>query len=173
MNSSSVAELLTGVVVYVLIEARRQFDRPKVKTIWALLSEVYGANPTLSDLAEDRRKSYAAELMIAAWRARDNMLLGPQRDTHGAPQKPGFLLDLESKLSQIIGAGNTERPSKRKLDEAAAVGSTVTKKAVPPTGLHMPDLSLESVVHDQLDLDAIGDIDFDVIDWSFWENIQL
>ena len=165
-------ETLIGIVVYVLIEARRQFDKPKAEAIWALLSEVYGANPTLSDLAEDRRKSYASELMTAAWKARENVLRGPQRDTHNAPQKPAFLMNLESKLNQVTETGNIERPSKRKLEETAP-NSAVTKKIVPATGLHMPNLPLENVIHDQLDLDAIGDIDFDVIDWSFWENIQL
>ena len=160
-------------MVYVLVKARRQFDKPRVETIWSLLSEVYGANPTLSELAEDRRKSYAAELMTVAWRARDSILYGPQRDTPGAPQKPAFLVNLESKLNQIIEAGNIEGPSKRKLADTATLNSAATKKAVPATGLHMPELPIENVIHDQLSLDAIGDIDFDVIDWSFWENIQL
>ena len=160
-------------MVFVLIEARRQFDKPKVEIIWALLSEVYGANPTLSELAEDRRKSYAAELITAAWRARDNILHGPQRDTAGAPQKPAFLVSLESKLNQITKAGNIERPTKRNLADTATLNSAATKKFVPATGLQMPELPIENVIHDQLDLDAIGDIDFDVIDWSFWENIQL
>ena len=106
----------------------------------------------LSDLAKDRRKSYAAELMTAAWRARDNIPLGPQRETHGMPQKPASLVNLETKLNQIIGDGNIERPSNRKLDEAAALPSPVTKNAVPSTGLQMPDLTLENAIHDQLDL---------------------
>ena len=160
-------------MVYVLVEARRQCEKPKVETIWVLLSEVYGANTTLSELAEDRRKSYAAELMTAAWRTRDNILHGPHRNTPGTPQKPAFLVSLESKLNQITEAGTIERPSKRKLADTATLNSAATKKAVPPTGLHMPELPMENVIHDQLDLDAIGDIDFDVIDWSFWENIQL
>ena len=142
-----------------LLEARRQFNTRKTDRIWGLLSDLYAANYSLSELVEDRRKSYAIELMILAWRARE------------IAQKPAFLVKLENRLLKYTGGINFEGPSKRHRDEVETYESTPSKRLVPVIGMQGRKLPEENVALGQHDLDAIAEIDFDAIDWSFWDSI--
>ena len=163
-------EALIALVVYVLIEARRQSDTPRADRIWLLLSDIYTANPSLSEMLEDRRKAYAVELMIVAWRARENFLFERQQrqqDISRLPQKPAFLDDLENRLLKYMGPGRSEGASKRRLGEADTLGSTPAKKAVPAGGSQAHNLPVDDMALSQLDLDAFAELDFDAIDWSF------
>lgn len=168
-------QVLITLVVYVLIEARRQFDTPRADRIWGLLSDIYAANPSLRELQEDRRRSHAVELLLVAWRARENFLFERQQrqqDMYRPVQKPAFLDDLENRLLTFIEAGRPEGPSKRKLGEAETSNSTPAKKPVPAAGIQASDLPVDNTVLSQLDLDAIAELDFDAIDWSFWDTVQ-
>ncbi len=161
-------------MVYVLIEARRQFDTSKAERIWLVLSDVYAANPSLSELLEDRRKPYAVELMIVAWRARETFLFERQQrqlDTYRPSQKPAFLVDLENRLLKYFEAGNPGGPSKRKLGEAETLDPMPAKKPVLAAGMQGRDLAVDNVAFNQFDLDTIGEIDLDDIDWSFWDEV--
>ena len=115
-------------MVYVLVEARRNFDKSIAERIWALLSRLYTTNPTLLEIMEDRRKSYAVELMLVAWKT---------CETYCALQKPAFLVDLETKLT---GTTDGAASSKRKLDEAGAHDSTPAKKQHHAGIFNIPDL---------------------------------
>ncbi|MCJ1379801.1 hypothetical protein MMC17_002904 [Xylographa soralifera] len=159
-------------LIYVLVEARRQFDTPEAERIWALLSDVYTANSSLSELQEDRRKSYVVELMIVAWRARENFLVERQQHqlgTYRPPQKPAFLVDLENRLLKYIEAGKPEGPTKRKLGEVETRDPTPIKKLAPPAGTQGRDLPMDNTTFSQFDLDTFAEVNFDAIDWSFWE----
>ena len=159
-------------MVYVLIEAHRQCNTPKAEKLWKLLSDVYTADSSLSELLDDRRKSYAVELMILAWNARENFLVERQQhqpETYRPPQKPAFLVDLENRLPKQFGAGRPEGPSKRKLDEAENLGPTTAKKAVPSADTRGRDLQTDSLIFSQFDQDIFVENNFDAIDWSFWE----
>ena len=158
-------------MVYVLFEANRLSDVPKADKIWALLSDVYTVNSSLLELDEDRRKSYAAELTLAAWKAREDFLTRRQRrqpDTFRPLQRPTFIAELENKLSDFIRLGNPLGPNKRKPDQAELLDTAPTKRSVPTTGTQGFESSGDNLLS-QLDLDTIAYIDFDNIDWSFWE----
>ncbi|KAI4223716.1 MAG: hypothetical protein L6R36_005212 [Xanthoria steineri] len=135
-------------LVYVLIEASRQFDTPKTGRIWALLSDIYAANPGLSDLSDDRRKSYAVELMTAAWRARESFLLG-------------------TSTRFAIAAAETHLPQPSREQ---SITSMPNKKLELAEDISCQGLPEETNALSQLDLATIADIDFDAIDWSFWES---
>ena len=159
-------------MVYVLIEARRQFDTPRAEELWELLSNVYAADSGLLELQEDRRKSYVVELMTVAWKAREKFLVERQQhqqNIFGPPQKPAFLIDLENRLLKYNEAGKLEEPNKRKLDEAEMLDSTPAKKPVPPADTQGRDLPMDNMTFSQFDPDTFAEIDFDTIDWSFWE----
>ena len=165
--------LLTRVlVVYILVEARRQCETARAERIWEVLSNVYAAHHGLSELHDDRRKSYAVELMIVAWRARERYLTERQQGISRLPQKPAFLVGLESRLSECSQVGNSDGPSKRKLGEADTFSPTPAKRLVPAAGMPDGEWPAESGALTQADLDAIADFDFDAIDWAFWEEIQ-
>ena len=150
-------------MVYVLIEVRRQFDTPRAATTWTMLSDLYAANQGLFDLIGDRRKSYAAELMLMAWRARQNNL-SEQRS-----EKPSFLSELERRLIDYHETANPGGRSKRKLDEIENPDPTQAKKPVPSAGTQDQSLPASDTAFDQIDFDSVADMDFDAIDWSFWE----
>ncbi|MCJ1313113.1 hypothetical protein MMC25_006790 [Agyrium rufum] len=160
-------------MVYVLTEARRKYDTPKAERIWAVLADVYASNPSLSDLSDDRRKAYAVELMTVAWRAREGFLLDrPKRqpNTYHASSKPAFLVDLEVKLSSLVGAVNTDTTSKRMLCDVETMDATPIKKSRPEDPFPNLEPNYENIALSQLDLDTIAEIDFDAIDWKFWET---
>ncbi|MCJ1284842.1 hypothetical protein MMC26_004179 [Xylographa opegraphella] len=159
-------------LVYVLIEAHRRFDTPRAEKLWELLSDVYAADPSLLELQEDRRKSYVVELMTVAWKARENFLAERQQhpqNTYRPPQKPAFLVDLENRLLNYIEAGKSEGSSKRKLDEAETLGSTPAKKPMPPLDTQARDVLMDNMSSSEFDPDTFAEIDYDAIDWSFWE----
>ena len=86
--------MLRDPVMCVFVEASRQSDSSKAQQIWNLLSDLYTHNMTLSELSEDRRKSHAAELVVAAWNARQSKL-----DDDQVIRKPEFVTLLEAKLA--------------------------------------------------------------------------
>lgn len=112
--------------------------------IWKVLSNVYAAHHGLSELHDDRRKSYAVELMIVAWRARERFLTERQQVMSRLPQKPAFLAGLESRISELSQVGNSDGPSKRKLGEADISSLTPAKRLVPAAGMQDGDWPAES-----------------------------
>ncbi|KAL8951918.1 MAG: hypothetical protein Q9222_002137 [Ikaeria aurantiellina] len=159
-------------LVYVLIEAHRQCGTPRAERIWSVLSDLYAANHSLSELPGDRRKSYVVELLIKAWKARERYLSENQHNPFQQPQQPTFLLNLERKLSQHSEASKAEGPSKRKLGEAETPDLTPVKKPVPAAGIQNGNLQVDDGAPSSLDLDPFADFNFDAIDWSFWESVQ-
>jgi hypothetical protein len=53
----------------VVIEARDAHDMRTSQESWDILAEVYAAHKDLLDFGDDRRRVYAAQLVIAAWKA--------------------------------------------------------------------------------------------------------
>lgn len=143
---------LTGLVMCVVVEASHQNDPSKTQCIWDLLSNLYSTNSTLSRLSEDRRRPHAAELVVAAWKARQNTSTSHQH----LPQ-PECLAHLEAKLSEY----RTELAQSKNAH--AARQEDIEQKPEP--------ISSEQLFAEQ-DVDAIFDLDFQDIDWSFWSSID-
>lgn len=108
--------------------------------------------------------------MTAAWRARESFLLERQLGSQLPPQKPIFLSHLESSLSQSVEAGKPGALNKRKLGEPRTIESMPNKKLELAEDISCQGLPEETNALSQLDLATIADIDFDAIDWSFWES---
>lgn len=135
----------------ILAEASQQTDTPKTQQIWDLLSELYGANSTLSQLSEDRRVSHAAGLVVAAWKTRQT------KSTLGqCPSRPEFVSRLELKLEEHR-SGNMQTGA-RTIQQGSA-----GQAAEPPTP--------ESFLGEH-DLNAVFELEFQDIDWSFWSSID-
>ncbi|KAF2831472.1 hypothetical protein CC86DRAFT_463354 [Ophiobolus disseminans] len=126
----------------VLIEASGSSDI-KGDELWELLSKVYEANPDLYDLADDRRKLHAAELIVAASKA--------HRAKHGSSPLESLM-----PFEQLKGVLAAYR---------AATGADGSMQNA--TVLAVDDgLSLD------IDLGFEFDMDFHDIDWSFWNSID-
>lgn len=136
----------------VLVEASQQADTGKTERIWSLLSELYSTNPGLSQLSSDRRRSYAAELIVRTWKARQNKLESNQRQP-----TPDFVTQLDAQLLEF----RAEAPQKFSTEELQLDG-------VRQSG---EDAALESFSADH-DFNAIFNLDFQDIDWSFWSSID-
>lgn len=153
-------------MVYVVIEARWKSNTRKAEQIWELLSEVYAANRGLSELSKDRRKAYAVELMVAAWKPRDKFLFEQSQrdDGYHPPKEPAFLVALEVEVAKLKEADTTDQ-SKRKHDDAEIVD-------LPPVKKSAISIDTQPQVVPMGD-PAIGqfDFDFDDVDWSFWNAI--
>lgn len=136
----------------VLVEVSQQNDAGKVQQIWNLLSELYSANSSLSQLAEDRRNSHAAELVIAAWRAHQN-----KHDSGKPLSKPEFVTHLETLFSESRD-GSAEDNKTKEVQQAN-------------TGRKFESMDSESFLP-ELEADAIFDLDFQDVDWSFWNSFD-
>jgi hypothetical protein len=133
--------------MFVLIEASGQSDVYKARELWDLLASVYAANTDLYELAEDRRKLHAAELIVAAWNAHRSKY-GGQRLEH-----PNFVTELGQKLAAYsvdIGVDTSQTYQQRGDDQI-----------VPPAGLP-----------EEGDFDFDFEMDLQDIDWSFWSSMD-
>jgi hypothetical protein len=127
-----------------LVEASDTNDMFKAQELWDLLASVYATNTELLDLAEDRRRLHAAELIVAAWSAYRIKFANHQLET------PGFVTNLEQALATYYNTFDQE--SQEQGDE--------------PT---RPPLDSEPFT---LDGEFEFDIDLQDIDWSFWNSID-
>lgn len=136
----------------VLVEASQQNDESKTQRMWDLLSELYSTNPTLSRLAEDRRRYHAAELIVAAWKARQS-----RSNSNQSLPKPDFVTHLETLLPDP-SIDSAQKPNKT----AAQLGDAAQ---------HAEPVTPQSFLAEQ-DIDADFSLDFQDIDWAFWSSID-
>ncbi|KAJ9652813.1 hypothetical protein H2198_007943 [Neophaeococcomyces mojaviensis] len=139
-------------VMCVLVEAAQQDDASKTQRIWDLLSDLYSTNSTLSQLADDRRKFHAAELVVAAWKARQN---NPNLDQHLS--KPEFVTHLETQFPECR-TGLAQNSSAKVVQDGSA-------------GQRVEPVTPDSFLAEQ-DVDAVFDLDFQDIEWAFWSSID-
>lgn len=127
-------------------------DISKRQRFWDLLSDLYTANASLSELLEDRRKLHAARLVVAAWKARPN-----KSETDRSVPSPDLVANLEARLSE----GSTGLAPNTKAEEAEPKSA---EEGLEP-------VTSESLMAEQ-DFSAVFDLDFQDIDWSFWNSID-
>jgi hypothetical protein len=85
--------LTNNAVMIVLVEASNTSEMLKAQELWDLIDSVYANNPDLLNLAEDRRRSHAAEQIVAAWTTH------PDRSTELRP--PKFMQDMTRRLAAL------------------------------------------------------------------------
>ena len=134
----------------VLVEASRIDDLPKAQEVWDLLTDIYANNRELHDVIEDRRRYHAAELVIAAWKAWQNKP-NPQQ----LIEDPSFIQGLEKELAK----------HRRKSDKVAGKGVVDPPVTSAPAAITPHDALTQD------DFTAVFDLDFQDIDWSFWDNV--
>ena len=119
--------------------------------MWDLLSRLYATDIALSQLSEDRRRSYAAGLIVRAWKARQG-----SADPSQGLQKPDFVVNLEAQVSRPHRGLVQDIGTKAGQDNSEQSGEPVTSEAFPT----------------EPNIDAIFDFDLQDIDWSFWSSID-
>jgi hypothetical protein len=88
----------------VLIEAS-ETSETKAEELWNILSAIYECNPNLYDLADDRRKLHAAELIVGALKGHQSRFGGALLDNLAPFEQ------LARKLAAYQGAnGHTDEP---------------------------------------------------------------
>jgi hypothetical protein len=147
-----VSPRLTELVMCILVEASQQVDLAKTEQIWELLSELYLANPTLSQLSGDRRPFHAAELIVAAWKARQHKF-----STSRSVDPPEFIINLENQLSRS--------------QSDPALGPDAGQKQHVNTRPDLTTAGFEAHPAEQ-EVDAAFGLDFQDIDCSFWSSID-
>lgn len=136
----------------VLVETSQETDTDKCERIWALLSDLYGANRSLLDLAEDRRKLHAGELIVAAWRTCQS-----KGAVGRSLSKPSFVSELEECLQSCS----------IELNQTSNTGEVNGPDLVGRDGLDTSHSFLADV-----DESGLFSLDFEDIDWSFWNSID-
>ncbi len=126
----------------VLVEASHEDDQSKIQETWDLLADLYAANSTLSQLSEDRRRHHAADIVVAAWKARQHKL-GSDRIS----ETPAFVADLEAQLLHLHAQPATS----------------------PDAGPTRLDPEIHPPEHD---FAATFDLDLTDIDWDFWSTVD-
>jgi hypothetical protein len=136
----------------ILIEASQHAGSSRTQQIWDLLSELYAANTSLSELSDDRRKSQAANLVVNAWNARQSK---PTSD--GIWSKPDFVTKLEAQLAQA-GKGHPQNTS------TVAEHQDISEGGV--------DAANPKILPAEQDIGGLLDLDLQDIDWDFWSSID-
>lgn len=132
------------------MEAAHEEDPDNAQKMWDLLSNTYANNSNLWELWEDRRKYQAAELVVIAWRTwqkRFGIALHLSN--------PSFVEDLERELVK----------QRQKTNEETFYDPLQPHTEVTP-------LTPDTVGAVEGDVDAVFDVDFQDIDWSFWSSID-
>ena len=137
----------------ILVEASQQTVEPKAQRIWDLLSNLYSSNAFLVEISEDRRRVHAAELVVAAWKAREH-----KTARNLCPPKPAFVTILENQLKiQHTKSGQKRDADAAQLDDAK------------PGSVQLPS---DELFPEQKEADFDFNLDFQDIDWSFWSSID-
>lgn len=136
----------------VLVEASRENDMGKAQETWDLLADVYATSPILFVLSEDRRRHHAAELVVAAWKAWQHRL-GPSAQYMSPPP---FVSQLKFELAAFRSGNGKE----------TAAGPDQLQS----TTSDMAPITPESVMTENVDF--AFDMDFQDIDWSFWNSME-
>lgn len=138
--------------MFVLVEAWRENDVIRAQQTWDLLANVYATNPSLFELSGDRRRHHAAELVVAAWKAWQHRL----EPSNLCTSPPEFVSRLTTGLTAC------------KLD-VDQVGTSVHEHQYDANASLIP-ITPESIMTE--DVHAFFEIDFQDIDWSFWNSIE-
>ena len=130
--------------MYIILEAHHRFDNDAVADLWSLIRRVYAIHPELTTAIHRPEIAHIAHIALAAWQRRDEYLR-QQRDfdLQSEYESPQWILDLRRKFD--VPHGN----------ESFATDPAEQRPAIDASQL----LPL--------------DFDFDSIDWSFWDEMQL
>lgn len=138
--------------MFVLVEASREDDMSKAQETWDLLASVYACNTSLFELEDDRRRLHAAELVVAAWKTWQNKFgIGQQLTS------PQFVINLEKELTSYRAKVHRETTSGAALQQS-------TQQSIAP-------ITPESFMTEE-DMNGVFDLDFQDIDWSFWNSMD-
>lgn len=134
-----------------------------------MLADLYSANLSLSEFAEDQRRVHAAELIVSAWKARSTHLatLGP------APAKPNFVISLEVRLAETHAKARAQKSELLPRSSGAQLPPTPATTS-QSTGIPTPNpngLESDALLDDRY-FDDLSAIDFDQIDWAFWNSVD-
>lgn len=165
---------MTDLVVYIILEAhhRSSDDDAIITDLWALISNIYSIHPTLTTAIHHPDITFIVRMTLAAYRKRHIYILEQYRQHYNhtktsnesssinvsetgrepemEPQPPEWILDLRQKFN----------PPDSVVDSSTGLATGLEPASVPndndkSEGLLPPDF------------------DFDMIDWSFWENAGL
>jgi hypothetical protein len=139
--------LLTRKDMCILVEVRdasNASEVEKAQELWNLLGDVYAAHPDLVDFTHDRRKIHAAELVVAAWNTKQGDF-GALR-----LERPRFVED----LLQRLNAHRAHEDARQHEAEA------------------QPTVGSAQAVTEPIEKDLSFDMDFEDIDWGFWNSID-
>ena len=168
-------------MICLLIEARQPEAPHRPDEIWDLISRIYVSHPHLADIHGDRRKTYAAELIVAAWKEREVHLLKRHQGSpvqHLPPQKPKFVAELESQLSKSGIHADPPRESAEQRPERGGQSfgfheeaKAQTTEDQMSTGQAQTGLAnAEEIIPSDFDFSAIPELNFEDIDWMFWDG---
>lgn len=167
-----------GLVIYVIAEIMHGLHLSRANEIWTLLSELYASNSRLCEFTDDRRKAYAAELLILAWKTTEARLNSDQ--TRPGPSmmisKPLFL----HRLEQLLSSRDMNVPgiSVLKEEDATIMSGDTSQRwlnhdaegSKPAGGMVQAPDPFDGQGLGIFDMSAALDFDPNDIDWSFWEH---
>lgn len=135
-------------MVYIILEAHHRFDDDAVANLWSLISRVYVIHPSLINAVHRPDIASIARITLVAWQRRYAHIQQQCQQRHNfdllnESQPPPWILELRRKF---------ELPD---VDSTLGADSTEREPVIDASQL----LPL--------------DFDFDLIDWSFWEDPHL
>lgn len=137
--------------MYIILEAHHRFEDDAVADLWSLIGRVYLHHPKLMTAVHHPDIASIVQITLAAWlkrymHIRQRHQQSQQRhrvDSLNESEPPPWIQELRQKF---------DLPE---VDSTSAADPTAREPAIDASQLLTPDF------------------DFDLIDWSFWENSNL
>lgn len=120
----------------------------RAQELWKLMLEVYAMHEELLDFSGDRRRIQAAEIVLATWHSHEEKFAGHNHD------KPEMLSKLSLELATYrAGLEPVVNPAMYRDESVSSA----------------PDMLPEATAIEE---DFSFDLDFQDIDWSFWNSME-
>ena len=134
--------------MYIILEAHHRFDDPAAADLWSLIRQVYAVHPEAKTAAERPEIAAVARITVAARQKYDAHIIQQQRATGtvttDAREPTGWIAE----LCQNFGLPQ--------VNTATADDSDAFQFAAMESSDLLP-----------------ADFDFDMIDWSIWEETRM
>ena len=174
---------LSIVVVYTILEAHHRASSAEedatITEVWSLIRRVYAVHDTLTTAVQNPDIASIVRITLAAYQKRHAFILEQYRqrcDTHTDAIRSKAIIASESES----GPEDKPQPPEWIQDLCQKFDLLLSDTAVKSSTLeHASDTAATRATENEPTFEGLSeglvptDFDFDVIDWSYWENVGL
>lgn len=144
--------------MYIILEAHHRFTDPSVADLWSLIQRVYAVHPEARSASERPEIAAVARITVAAWQQYDAHL---QQQANSSAAMAGVAREIPEWIAELC----------RNFGVQILKGQHGEKQQTAEESAQMGVLGVGEGDGSEFLLPA--DFDFDMIDWSIWEEARM